>query len=174
MSQTEEWRAVPGFEGKYEVSDLGRVRSLDRIIDSPGSPRGYPRPIKGRLLKPQDHSGGYLQITLCGELHIVSWVVLSAFVGPRPSGLEACHNDGDKKNNTRSNLRWDTPVRNAADKVEHGTAPRGEQNGCAKLTVEDVLAIRKDRRDRFVVAAEYDIHPNHVNRLRARGRWAHV
>lgn len=79
----------------------------------------------------------------------VHWLVLFAFVGPRPLGLFGCHNDGNPMNNASDNLRWDTPAGNCQDKIRHGTSNRGkhynqgEKAGKAKLCEKDVLMIRE-------------------------------
>jgi hypothetical protein len=64
-------------------------------------------------------------------------LVLITFIGPRPPGMEACHNDGKPSNNFLSNLRWDTPKNNQFDSLKHGT------KGSAKLNSEKVIKIRK-------------------------------
>lgn len=170
---TEVWKAVVGYEGSYEVSNLGRVRSLDRVVESPTAARGYPKRVIGRLLRPQNHSAGYLHVRICRTTRLINHLVLEAFIGPRPDGLEACHNTGNKKDNRLSNLRWDTHVANCADCVEHGTAPRGEGNGQSKLTEAAVLDIRSGG-DRATLAARYGVGVKHIDRVRAGGRWAHT
>lgn len=173
---SEEWRPVVGFEGLYEVSDQGRVRSLDRLVRSECALRGYPRRVRGRLLAPQKHSAGYLQVALCGELRLVHAVVLGAFVGPRPAGKECAHCDGDKHNNRLGNLAYKTHVENVADRTAHGTEVRGERNGFAKLTEAQVLAIRaRQRLSRAEdLATAYDVHEHHIRRLWRGERWRHV
>lgn len=69
-------------------------------------------------------------------------LVLEAFVGPCPPGMECCHEDGDHQNNCLSNLRWDTRKNNHADKIRHGRTAKGEKNPQAILTKDDALAIR--------------------------------
>jgi len=76
------------------------------------------------------------------KTYAVHRLVLFAFVGPPPSGLEGCHYDGNHKNNQLGNLRWDTPKANEADKKRHGTDNTGERNPSAKLTESDVREIR--------------------------------
>ena len=112
----EEWCAVPGFEGSYEVSDQGRVRSLPRLTQSNYKGAPYRKKVPGGLLKPQKHTGGYLHVGLSGKIYLVNWLVLEAFESLRPDGYVSCHNDGDKTNNRKSNLRWDTPKENKETK----------------------------------------------------------
>lgn len=134
----EEWRPVVGWEGLYEVSDQGRVRSLDRIVhrDSVGG-----LPIRGRVLRQaQCRSRKYGLIRLTVNLSVnqrkrtspVHRLVLEAFVGPRPPGQHGCHHDGDPTNNHLSNLRWDTPKSNTADMVRHGRGHWMGQTHCKR------------------------------------------
>lgn len=176
MNQSSEiWKAVPGFEGSYEVSDLGRVRSLSRVITAKNaSIRGYPRQVKGKILRAQDHSAGYAQVALSGKCCLVSHLVLLAFVGLRPEGAEACHNSGRKRDDRLVNLRYDRHVANCADRVIHGTHSRGERNGNAILKKEDVLYIRRSMMSRQVLAYHYGVRAAHIDRIRAKERWQHV
>lgn len=124
---TEEWRAIPGYEGIYEVSDLGRVRSLDRQ-----STAG--RSLRGRIRAAAKDKGGYLRVPLHHGRAVrytgAHRLVLEAFVGPCPPGMEACHNDGDPSNNALSNLRWDTKSANMLDKLLHGTNREALKTSC--------------------------------------------
>lgn len=129
---SERWRAVVAFEGIYEVSDLGRVRSIDRVIVRRDGQR---QPITGRVLRPYiDPKYGHHQVDLRAggvrRLASVHQLVLEAFVGPRPSGMEACHNSGDALDNRASNLRWDTHAENMRDMARHGTR-RDSSGRCA-------------------------------------------
>ena len=116
----ENWKPVVGWEGLYEVSDQGRVRSLDRVIHNGVAP-GSVRP--GRILKPWLTHDGYQQVRLTDLDRRVSrtvhLLVLEAHVSPRPVGLEGCHNDGDPTNNVVGNLRWDTHSANLLDIARH-------------------------------------------------------
>lgn len=133
---SEIWKVIPGL-GLYEVSDHGRVRSLRR-----GAPM---------IMKPNKVGRGYHALSLWadGVAHrrYVHHLVLLAFIGPRPSGMEACHGDADITNNRLSNLRWDTHSANVRDTIRHGNftspAPRGEANGAAKMTAERVSEARR-------------------------------
>jgi hypothetical protein len=78
-----------------------------------------------------------------GKVHLlrIHRLVLEAYVGPCPEGMEGCHNDGNASNNNLNNLRWDTPQNNANDKKNHGTIPNGEAHKNSKLNEVDVLCI---------------------------------
>jgi HNH endonuclease/NUMOD4 motif len=121
------WKPVVGYEGLYEVSDQGNVRSLDRWGNGGGGSR---RLSRGRRLTPQK-SGSYLKVGLTrngsGSTRSIHVLVLEAFVGQRPDSALACHNDGDRRNNQLSNLRWDTQSNNMLDAVKHGRASQKGQ-----------------------------------------------
>lgn len=121
MRHGEIWRPIPGFEGCYEASDRGRVRSLDREV---GSGHGSRRFIRGRMLK-HGYANGYPLVVLSVDdvqttMPIHRAVALTFLGGPFP-GLQVCHNNGDRDNNCVENLRWDTPSGNNYDLVKHGT-----------------------------------------------------
>lgn len=120
----ERWLPVVGWEGLYEVSDHGRVRSLPRRAPNPGT-GGY-RDWPGTVRSQFDHKLGYKMVRLHrdGERKskYVHALVLEAFVGARPDGgMYGCHNDGDPTNNVVVNLRWGTPSSNQQDAIRHGT-----------------------------------------------------
>ncbi len=142
----ETWKTVPGWEQFYQVSDMGRVRSLDRIVPGKG---GRPMRKRGIILKQRINCGGYPQVTLVDDgftkTSPVHSLVLAAFVGPRPDGMQVCHNDGVKTNNKPSNLRYDTASGNYHDRKYHGTENDGRRNGRAKLTENDIRNIRSLR-----------------------------
>jgi hypothetical protein len=128
---TEEWRPVLGYEGKYEVSNLGRVRSLPRR-----SPHGdHWQTIPGRMLK-AGVSRGYPTVTLWAngamELRRVHRLVCEAFLGPRPAGLDTRHLDGDGTNCRVENLQYGTRTENIRDQLLHGTHRWAFQTHCNK------------------------------------------
>lgn len=117
----ETWKPIAGYEGFYEVSDRGNVRSLGRT-DTLGRLRS------GRAMKQKVTARGYrvVGLTAAGEatrFHQVHRLVLEAFVGPAPDGMVACHWDDAPGNNVLSNLRWDTASANYADAVRNGRRP---------------------------------------------------
>lgn len=166
MSET--WKPVVGFEGLYEVSDLGRVRGLDRID---GQGRNWP----GRILRTQYRANGYACLRLSGCSVLVHHLVLTAFCGSRPEGCEGAHQDGDQRNCRLSNLKWKTPKANGADRIRHGTSGKGAANACAKLTDDKVLAIRAATgTTRRELAVQYDVTETAIDKIIRRQRWGHV
>ena len=148
---TETWRPVVGFETLYEVSDQGRVRSLDhasvrqRRDQYSGKTLSYIRRHRGRMLRPGPSSSGHLSVALGrGNSRLVHALVLEAFVGPCPPGHECCHGDDVPANNLLGNLRWGTRSDNLHDAVRNGGRAVGERASNAKLTANDVHAIRSE------------------------------
>lgn len=135
MQSTEErWLSVVGYEGLYEVSDQGRVRSLDREYTRRDGVRTR---RTGRVLKPVTNSSRRHQVYLCvpGEKQKpqqVHRLVLEAFVGPCPEGMEACHWDDNPANNVLSNLRWDSREGNYRDRKRNGIKNHIPNTHCSK------------------------------------------
>ncbi len=123
----EVWRDVVGYEGLYRVSDLGRVKSLERLVFSfsrQGSP--YRLRVRSKDIRQRKAGMGYLVVDLHKDgvctTRYVHRLVLEAFVGPCPDGLECRHfPDGDKCNNDLANLSWGSHAQNESDKLVHGT-----------------------------------------------------
>ena len=128
---SEQWRAIAEWPG-YEVSDLGRVRSVARVIQRSN---GWQQTIQERILKPtwnMPGDSGHLTVTVYKKRKKVHRLVLIAFVGPGPEGHEVCHNDGDPSNNALSNLRWDTHRANSLDRTKHGRNQLANQKLCVR------------------------------------------
>lgn len=123
----ERWLPIPGWEGEYEVSDMGRVRSVERIVPR----RSVPQTIHARILKTSTASHGYPRVNLCRDgtyiQRTVHSLVLEAFVGPKPPGMECLHYNGVRTDARLANLRWGTSKENTADMIRHGTAPWQKQ-----------------------------------------------
>ena len=122
MSQ-EVWKDVPGYEGSYQVSSLGAVRSLDRVIEQEcrwGST--IRRRHKGRILSQTPDQHGYNMIALGrANCKCVHRIVALAFIGPRPLGNQVRHLDGNPGNNKVENIAYGTCSENRLDAVRHGT-----------------------------------------------------
>lgn len=121
-STAERWLPVVGWEGCHEVSDQGRVRSVDRLIQLMN---GQWRRYRGRILVASKTHHGHMNAHLYkgGQCitRPVHQLVLEAFIGPRPPGYEGCHNNGMPDDNSVNNLRWDTHSGNMLDTNMHGT-----------------------------------------------------
>lgn len=152
----EEWKPIPGYEGYYEVSSHGRVRSLDREVHTKN---GQARRRKGRLKKPSRRANGYPQTLLCREgkrkNKYVHRLVLEGFVGPCPDGMECLHIDGNKTNNHVDNLRWGTGSENTLDTVRHRTHNNTRKAHCPsghELSSENTTGWSKRRGYRSCLA----------------------
>lgn len=114
------WKPIPGWEGLYEVSSLGSIRSLHR-----GS---------GRVLRTAATAGGYLHLTLARNGSKVSAyvhrLVAEAFHGPAPEGHEVRHLNGNQTDNAASNLAWGTSSENHQDTLRHGTNHQKVKTHC--------------------------------------------
>lgn len=133
----ETWKPVVGWERLYEVSDHGRVRSLDRIVTEK---TGLVRLSRGRILKPGQLRGKHLYVNLCpmnsgtGERSClyVHRLVAEAFIGPIPVGMCVLHWDDNPKNNHVSNLRYGTEVENGRDRVRNGRIHNANKTHCIR------------------------------------------
>lgn len=153
----------------YMVGADGSVWSCRR----PGRPGGLTG--EWRRLSPWMGTTGYFHATLRvgGRFrhYKVHRLVLGAFVGPCPEGLECCHNDGDRRNNSIGNLRWDTRESNIRDRTKHGRLPGGELHPTAKLSDAEVLAIRaeycpkKRGSSQYDLAEKYGVTQGHISIL---------
>lgn len=178
----EEWRPVRGWADLYEVSSLGNVRSLDRERMVEGR-RGvlYLRRYRGRILKQSRNKGGYPSIGLHRDgvqtTKDVHPLVAEAFHGPCPEGMEVAHLDGDRTNNRIGNLAFKTHAENEADKRQHGTHASGERHGAAKLTEDQIRAIRSRHADgssQTRIAREFGVTQGYVSEIVNRKRWTHL
>lgn len=168
---TEKWKPIPGWESSYEVSNHGRVRSLDRTVIRSN---GAPLPLRGRVLRPATLKHGYQQVALSEgtgasvEVHVL---VAAAFIGPRPEGLEVCHNDGNPRNNHIDNLRYDTKSSNSHDTVRHGTHNNARKTECKHghpLNGQNLKTYQGMRQCRACSNARSAIYPDGVNSPRFR------
>jgi DNA-binding transcriptional regulator YiaG len=172
----EEWRAVPGQEGRYEASSLGQVRSVTHAIRVVRNGRQHSAIVNGRVLGGGLDSSGYRQVCIGRRFRRVSNVVAETFLGPRPAGAFVCHNDGDRTNDALANLRYDTPASNARDRALHGTERRGEHRARAKLTDSIVREIREARGliSQRELAAKYGVSHNTIKQVQLGRTWSHV
>lgn len=158
-------KSIPGYPD-YAITSTGKVYSIR-----------FKRFLGGSLSK------GYLTIALCkkdiirAKTFSVHRLVLETFIGPCPIGMEACHNNGIKIDNRLENLRWDNKCENVRDSIKHGTHVdnRGEKNGNAKLTEQDIQIIRICYKTgifkQYELAEIFHTNQSHVSQIINEKRW---
>lgn len=170
---TEKWLPIAGYEGIYEISDHGRARSVDRY-GADG------RKLNGHIMKPSICKRGYVRFHLFkkhSRTFSAHRLVLEAFVGPCPDGMDGCHfPDRNPRNCRLNNLRWDTRKANFSDRDRHGTTARGEKQGLSKLCDTDIYLIRSiaktcKQRD---IAEWFNISRWTVNQIIYEKTWTHL
>lgn len=170
----ERWRPVPGYEGRYLVSSLGKIRSLGnakrpapRTLSAPPNKHGY------RVVTLYDGTPGRTS----GRKMKVAVLVLLAFRGPAPEGRkDSCHKDGNRRNDCLRNLYWGSRQDNVDDAIKHGRHCRGETNGRAKLSEDDVCRIRQRsvRVSGQQLAQEFGVSPAQISNIVNGKYWSSV
>lgn len=173
--EPERWLPIENFEGLYAVSDLGRVRSFHR-----GKGKGK----RGGVLRP--HVAGrtniHLRVVLHGddrqETRLVHQLVMEAFVGPRPDGMEVCHGPGGALDNRLVNLSYGTRAKNCGpDKIRDGTLIYGEDHVSSRLTEQIVIECRRRYaagETTTVLAAEFGVNAGTMGEAVTGETWARV
>lgn len=180
---SEIWKDIPGWEGFYQASSLGRIRSLDRVVTRASSHRGgYKFLRRGRVLSPSLHrKQGYLKVCLrdgaSQKTPYVHSLVCRTFHGRRPDKHDVAHGDGDKTNNRADNLRWATRKENVADRWLHGSMIFGENSPSAKRTEDQVISIRamsSAGMRNFEIAKAVGVDSRRVSEIVRRKKWAYL
>lgn len=177
---SEVWEDIAGYEGIYQVSNQGQVRSLDR--DRPY--KDGTRKIRGVTLKQAIREDGYHQVSLWKEgVHangLVHQLVAEAFLGPCPVGQQVRHREGDRDDNRAVALLYGTQSDNNHDTVHHGRHhfsnrdQAGEANENAKLTLENVREIRRRIAAGVrmkLLAIDYDVSYSLIKQINRREVW---
>tara|TARA_B100001094_G_scaffold25018_1_gene20963 strand:- start:691 stop:1170 length:480 start_codon:yes stop_codon:yes gene_type:complete len=154
------WRPVVGLEGKYLVSNVGRVWSVRLNA-----------PLSLVLL-----AGKYPACNINRKMHKVHHLVAEAWHGPRPEGLLCLHRDDDKLNNTPENLYWGTQSQNMRDCIRNGHRQdqAGTANPSAKLDPDKVRAIRSAEGTCAGIGKQFGIHAQTVSLIKRGKLWATV
>jgi hypothetical protein len=171
MDQTlERWLPVVGYEGYYEVSDQGRVRSVERYIKGGHGCRALRKSKTLRLYS----QNGYLYAELSrsgkSKRYAVHRLVLLAFIGPRPDDLCARHLNGQREDNTLANLDYGSYRQNSNDRYAHGTAS-------PQLNTDQVTEIRllaTTGTDRHSLARQYGVSPMTISLIKGGHTWKHL
>jgi len=169
MEEFEIWMPVVGYEGRYEVSHFGRVKSVQGMN-------------AGKMLS-QNESGKRLIVGLRNgvkkKAKFVHHLVLFAFHSVKQDGAVCCHGDGNFRNNYIGNLRWGTYHDNMQDALKHGTRffNTGEKHGQSKLNDTDIPIIRRLISDgviKRVIAARYNVGRTTIINISKNRTWKHV
>lgn len=169
----ERWLSVVGFESEYEISNLGRLKSLHRRVDlGNGGWRVFPE----RLMKLTPSGNGYLNIALrkSGDITYttIHAIVLRAFVGDPQPGQEGRHLDGDRINCRLDNLEWGTRLENMRDQYRHGTRIAGEHHPRAVLTSELTRWVKQSTQRGVEIAHALEVSPQTISRARSGDLYA--
>lgn len=191
LTRGEKWKDVEGYEGIYQVSDRGRLRSVDRVVISKN---GVKRKVKGRLMKQSTSNYGYKVITLRkGEIkksHRVHRLVAESFINKEEGKTLINHKDGDKCNNRAENLEWCTNSENMKHAFKSGLKQpsnpnknglmQGESHSRSKLTERDVLFIRKNAKvnggefSNVELASKYNVTKSTIGYIVKEKTWVHL
>lgn len=182
----ENWKSIPGYEGYYEASDLGRIRSIDRIV--PHGRHGTCKQ-KSKILKPAFDDHKYLRVALSmgdvSRTYTVHRLIALTFLGERPERNEINHKSGIKADNSVDNLEYCTRSENVQHSFDNGLQKPmpGSLNGNSKLTEREVLEIREHVKTfsgryygRDQLAKKYGVSSAHIKDIVSgrRGAWSHV
>lgn len=171
-SMTYEWLPIPGYVGRYAVSNRGEVMSMNyRNTGLPG------------IMSPQDNTKGYLKVMLTVDgkwkSRSVHSLVAEAFIGPRPLGMDINHKNGVKKDNRPENLEYCSTAQNCqhAHDIGLGNPCRGEAHRSAVLTEIKVMEIRRLHNlglSNQSIAKTFGIPRQMVWRVVSGSTWRHV
>lgn len=175
------YKSIEGFPG-YCVGDDGSVFSSNTRNGSALINNGWRDDGPWRPLVETKKMDGYPAVTLCcngkRKERKIHRIVLEAFVGPRPEGMECLHKDGNPRNNCLDNLSWGTRKENGADKVRHGMSLVGSKNKQAKLDEKQVSEIKNlYRSGQFFqreLAAMYGVSGPQINAIVCGASWKHI
>lgn len=177
----EVWLPIKGFEGSYEVSNLGRVRSLDRVIKRIG---GRQRSYHGQDIKPTITNNGYPMIGLY-SLDRSVWrttvhrLVAIAFIDNPDKKSDVNHVDGIKTNNEASNLEWTTTSENISHAFRIGlsAAKKGVDNSNAKLTpdlIKKAMQLKQSGVSMRAIARMFGVTSTTVRNALSGKSWKHL
>lgn len=178
---SEIWKDIPGYIGYYQVSDLGRVKSLARTITIyPKIKKPFQKTIHETIMHPalsakDGYYFVYLQKNGIKEKCYVARLVLLVFRGPPNPGEEACHHpNNDKSNNKLDNLKWGDRVENQSHRKANGTYLTGATNPGAKLNNNQVKKILKSKKSSQDLAKEFSVTDVTINKIRRRVSYKNV
>lgn len=155
----ENWKDIIGFEGLYQISDLGNVRSIRKNI----------------IMKPKQDEQGYYRITLKNKLYLIHRLVGIHFI-PNPLNKRTInHLNGVKTDNTINNLEWATDAENIKHAVDTGLInQKGSKNANSRLSESDIIYIRESTLTPTKLAGIFGIHRTYIHKIRNKEKWKHL
>lgn len=170
----EKWKDIPGYEGLYQVSDMGSVKSCQRVVTHP---RWGFQTIHDKILK-HGFVRGYHRVVLCNtgvcKNYFVHQLVLKAFTKSTDWKYTVNHIDSDMSNNFLTNLEWATNKENSEHAARFGDIKRGSGHPAAKLHESDIPVIRADKRMYQDIAADFGVTACLIGQIKRKTSWAHV
>tara|TARA_R110000796_G_scaffold171070_3_gene288036 strand:+ start:63 stop:584 length:522 start_codon:yes stop_codon:yes gene_type:complete len=169
------WKDIKDYEGIYQVSNLGNVKSLGRVVLRKNDTKIK---LKEKILKPGKSKSGYLIISLYknkrGKSHIVHRLIINTFI-PCLDKKEVNHIDGDKSNNKLDNLEWCDRSYNIKHAYDNNLkSNKGSEVSWAKLTDSDILDIRKSIDNNSILGEKYNVSKGHISKIRNIRVWKHI
>jgi len=182
MTNIEEvWKDIPGYEGIYQASNQGRIRSIDRFITNRYKQL---QPRKGAMMSVSLHRQGYGRVLLTKDRKsktvFIHRLIALTFIPNPQEKKEVNHKNGIKMDNTVDNLEWCTPSENVKHAHRTGllTTIMGEKHYKSKLSEEDVKKIRHDyamgHTSHKKLAKEYNLNQKSIWAILHRTSWKHI
>lgn len=178
--ENEIWADIPGFEGLYQASTLGRIKSLGRHVNTSSGRRVY---VKEKVLSLSQQKSGHLLVWLRkdGSTHAkcVHRLIAETYIGPCPPNKECCHNNAIPSDNRVENLRWDTRANNIKQSYSNGRKViipgyKGLAHGSSILTEAEVKEIRASKLSCAVTAVKFGVSPMTISRCRRKITYSEV
>lgn len=175
--QEEIWKDVVGYEGFYQVSNLGRVKSLDRIVNY--RLEGHKALKKGKLLKPFIWGDGYYSVMFVvngkSNSFRVNRLVAFAFLPNPENKPQVNHINGIKTDNRVENLEWVTSKENIYHAIKNGLSKNiGVNNYLSKLTKEDIVFIRTSGLENKILREKFNVSKSCIDRIRRRESYKNI
>jgi hypothetical protein len=177
------WKDVPGYEGYYQVNNLGQVKGLERLVPHHRPNGTIIAKIKERLLSPCIHKG-YASVHLTknciGKVEKVHKLVALAFIENPESKKYINHINGIKNDNRLENLEWVTPKENSRHAINNNLfipySFIGTNNPKNKLKEEDIIYIRNNNKEYSLneLSEKYKVSANTISHIIRRKTWKHV
>ncbi|WP_053032139.1 NUMOD4 domain-containing protein [Staphylococcus haemolyticus] len=172
----EYWKDIKGYEGLYQVSNLGNIKSIDRSIKRSTSLMK----LKNKPISQYVGNRGYPMVSLCingkCKRYLVHRIVAIAFLPNPLNKAYVNHIDGNKQNSNLENLEWSTPTENSIHAHKHGLAnvARGERQHSSKLTVDRVKYIRESSKTVRELSIMFNVSKQSIRDVKMKRSWKHI